>query len=197
MNDEEKSCVAGGREGRLGGKGKRCAAGREGMFRAGNCGAGCCAPMRGRVGREACRGRTMMAGRRGVLLLDAGVARAMSARGVPAPLEGVGALGVGAVAGATGTAGLGWAAGLGGYRLAISSWTAFSVRSPRPSKTTLIFSVPDKPIRCPSHTFVTCTATSCAVPFRPDDGPSNLTQHIPSCIPDLESIFELISRGRP
>ena len=139
----------------------------------------------------------MMGGRAGVLLLDAGVARTMSARGVPVPLEGVGALGVAAAAGAAGTAGLGGATGLGGYRLAISSLTAFSVRSPRPSSTTLIFSVPDKPILCPSHTLVTCTATSCAVPFRPDGGPSNLTQHIPSCIPDLESIFELISRARP
>jgi hypothetical protein len=155
---------------------------------------------RGLEGREPCRGLTWM------VLVDGpdgpgvptaevvtGVALERSTRGVLDVLTDVGTVtGVG-----TATGGLGGTGFFGGYRLAISSLTAFSALSPRPSRTTLIFSMPDIPIRCPSHTLTTCTATSCAVPFRPGTGPSNFTQQIPSCIPDFRSIFESISRVFP
>jgi len=121
--------------------------------------------------------------------LEAGVAFATSIRGVLEESAGVGA---GATAGGFGGAGF-----FGGYRFAISSLTAFSALNPRPSRTTLIFSVPDSPILCPSHTRATCIATSFAVPLRPEGGPSNFTQHIPSCMPDFKSIFESISRVLP
>lgn len=73
--------------------------------------------------------------------LAIGVCAGVLTLGVPPPLDGVGAAGLGAAGGAGGGAGF-----FGGYRLAISSLTALAARSPLPSNTTLIFSVPDKPI---------------------------------------------------
>lgn len=101
--------------------------------------------------------------------------------------------GVGAIGG--GGSGLGF--GFGAYRLAISSSTALAARSPLPSRTTRIFSSACGLIRPPSQALHTCMATSCAVPDLPPAGPSNLTQHIPSCIPLRLSIFASISRTRP
>lgn len=68
-----------------------------------------------------------------------------SASGVAPPLEGVGNI--------LGSGG-GGAGFFGGYRLSISALTAFSVLNPLPSRTTLIFSLPDRPILCPSHAFI-------------------------------------------
>jgi hypothetical protein len=44
---------------------------------------------------------------------------------------------------------------LGGYRRAISSFTAFSALNPLPSRTTLAFSLPARPILWPSHSLTT------------------------------------------
>jgi hypothetical protein len=103
--------------------------------------------------------------------------------------------GVGAIGGGGGGGGLGFF--FGAYRLAISSSTALAARNPLPSRTTRILSSACGLIRPPSQALHTCRATSWPVPDLPLAGPSNLTQHIPSCIPLRLSIFASISRTRP